>query len=127
MALYCTRFPARGIRRTGHRDARGLNRSPSPPLSYPDYRDLRERNQTFSGILAYHADWATLTGGDTPQRINAANASANYFDVLGIKPYWAASSCQMRRQTTAVLPSSSSGTLYGKRASAPTRRLLESR
>jgi predicted permease len=63
------------------------NTSPSPPLSYPDYRDLRERNHSFGGILAYHADWVTLTGGDVPQRIYAANASANYFDVLGIKPY----------------------------------------
>lgn len=63
------------------------NNSPSPPLSYPDYRDLREMNHSFSGLLGYHADWAALTGGDTPQRIYAANTSANYFDVLGIKPY----------------------------------------
>lgn len=63
------------------------NNSPSPPLSYPDYRDLRAMNKSFSGMLGYHADWAALTGGDTPQRIFAANVSANYFDVLGIKPY----------------------------------------
>jgi len=62
------------------------NTSPSPPLSYPDYRDLRQMNRSFSGMLGYHADWATLTGGDAPQRIYAANVSANYFDVLGIKP-----------------------------------------
>ncbi len=63
------------------------NNAPSPPLSYPDYRDLRERNHTFSGILAYHDDWVTLTGGDAPQRIYAANTSANYFEVLGVKPF----------------------------------------
>lgn len=63
------------------------NNSPSPPLSYPDYRDLRAMNSSFSGMLAYHADWAAVTGGDTPQRVYAVNASANYFDVLGIKPY----------------------------------------
>ncbi|HEY6489426.1 MAG: ABC transporter permease [Terracidiphilus sp.] len=62
------------------------NTSPSPPLSYPDYRDLREQNHTFTGILAYHHDWLTLTGGDTPLRVFVANASWNYFDVLGIKP-----------------------------------------
>ena len=45
------------------------NTSPSPPLSYPDYRDLRETNHSFSGLLAYHHDWLTLTGGDTPERI----------------------------------------------------------
>ena len=39
------------------------NISPSPPLSYPDYRDLREQNHSFVGILAYNHDWLTLTGG----------------------------------------------------------------
>jgi predicted permease len=62
------------------------NRSPSPPLSYPDYRDLRDSNHSFSGILAYNHDWLTITGGDATQRIYLANVSANYFDVLGIKP-----------------------------------------
>ena len=62
------------------------NTSPSPPLSYLDYRDLRDRNHTFSGMLAYHHDWITLTGGATPERIYVANVSSNFFDVLGIKP-----------------------------------------
>ncbi|HEX3987674.1 MAG TPA: ABC transporter permease [Acidobacteriaceae bacterium] len=62
------------------------NPSPAPPFSYPDYRDLRDANRTFSGILGYHHDWATLTGGDSPQRIYAAQVTGNYFDVLGIRP-----------------------------------------
>ncbi len=62
------------------------NTSPSPPLSYLDYRDLRDGNQNFSGILAYHHDWLTLTGDANPQRIYVANVSANFFDVLGVKP-----------------------------------------
>jgi len=78
----------------GARDTSGLvsvmrgqwNISPSPPLSYPDYRDLRDQNHSFSGILAYHHDWITLTGGAVPERIYIANVSANFFDVLGIKP-----------------------------------------
>ncbi|HXC97665.1 MAG TPA: ABC transporter permease [Edaphobacter sp.] len=60
--------------------------SPTPPFSYLDYRDLREQNHTFAGILAYHHDWITLTGGAQPERAYIANVSANYFDVLGIKP-----------------------------------------
>ena len=60
--------------------------SPAPPFSYLDYRDLRERNRTFSGMLAYHHDWLTLTGSGTPDRIYVANVSSNFFDVLGIKP-----------------------------------------
>lgn len=62
------------------------NVSPSPPLSYPDYRDLRDANHSFTGILAYHHDWLTLTGGSDPQRIYVTNTSSNYFDLLGIKP-----------------------------------------
>jgi predicted permease len=81
--------PVPGARDTGNlvslmRGARNI--SPVPPLSYPDYRDLRERNHTFAGVLAYHHDWITLTGGAQPERIYIANVSANFFDVLGIKP-----------------------------------------
>ena len=79
----------------GAKDTSGLvtimrgawNTAPSPPFSYPDYRDLRETNHSFSGILAYHSDWLTLTSGETSQRIYGTNTSWNYFDVLGVKPF----------------------------------------
>ena len=64
----------------------GWNPSPSPPLSYPDYRDLREQNHSFDGILAYSHDWITITSGNQPERIYVSNVTSNYFDVLGIKP-----------------------------------------
>ncbi len=81
--------PIPGARDTG--DLVSLQRgernfSPTPPFSYLDYRDLREQNHTLTGILAYHHDWITLTGGAQPERAYIANVSANYFDVLGIKP-----------------------------------------
>ena len=81
--------PIPGARNTG--DLVSLQRgernfSPVPPFSYLDYRDLLEQNHTFTGILAYHHDWITLTGGAEPERVYIANVSANYFDVLGIKP-----------------------------------------
>lgn len=81
--------PIPGARDTG--DLVSLRRgertfSPTPPFSYLDYRDLREQNHSFAGILAYHNDWTALTGGAQPKPVYIANVSANYFDVLGIKP-----------------------------------------
>ncbi len=81
--------PIPGARKTGElvslqRGERSF--SPVPPFSYLDYRDLREQNHTLSGMLAFHHDWITLTGGAQPERVFIANVTANYFDVLGIKP-----------------------------------------
>jgi predicted permease len=59
---------------------------PTPPFSYLDYADLRDHTQSFSGLLAYHDDFMSLTGTDKPQRIYGALTSANYFDVLGVRP-----------------------------------------
>ena len=60
--------------------------SPAPPLSYPDYRDLRDQNHSFSGMLAYRHDWLALTDRDTTERVYVANVSSNYFEVLGVQP-----------------------------------------
>lgn len=60
---------------------------PSPPFSYPDYADLRERSTSFSGILAYHDDFSALTDKTKPERVYGATVTANYFDVLGVKPF----------------------------------------
>ena len=59
---------------------------PTPPFSYLDYADLRDHVQSFSGLLAYHDDFMSLTGNDKPERIYGALTSANYFDVLGVHP-----------------------------------------
>jgi predicted permease len=59
---------------------------PTPPFSYPDYVDLRSGTTTLSGLLAYHDDYMALTGAGKPERIYGALTSANYFEVLGVKP-----------------------------------------
>ncbi|HEY6306350.1 MAG TPA: ABC transporter permease, partial [Candidatus Angelobacter sp.] len=56
-------------------------------FSYPDIRDLREANQSFSGILAFNMLPVSLTGLGKPERVWATEASANYFDVLGVAPF----------------------------------------
>jgi len=59
---------------------------PTPPFSYLDYVDLRARTQSMSGLLAYHDNYVSITGTDKPERIYAAFISADYFEVLGVRP-----------------------------------------
>jgi predicted permease len=59
---------------------------PTPPFSYLDYLDVRANNQSFSDLLAYYDDFMSLTGTGKPDRISGALTSANYFDVLGVRP-----------------------------------------
>jgi len=59
----------------------------SPLESYPDYRDLRDRNQSFDGLAAYNVCWAGLDTGKDPTEVGGYEVSGNYFDALGIQPY----------------------------------------
>src|SRR6516164_7964455 len=59
---------------------------PTPPFSYPDLRDLRERTRTFAGLAGYHDDYMSLTNVAKPERIYGALTTTNYFDVLGVHP-----------------------------------------
>src|SRR3954471_7544640 len=58
----------------------------TPPFSYLDYADLRESSHSFSGLLAYHDDYMAITGSGRPERVYGTLASANYFEVLGVRP-----------------------------------------
>ena len=66
--------------RTGDQDS-------SPMQSYPDYRDLRDRNRSFDGLIAYDINTAGLDTGGSPSPVWLYEASGNYFDVLGVQPY----------------------------------------
>ena len=55
--------------------------------SYPDYLDLRDRNHSFESLLAYAVNQAALDTGNDPSRAWIDEASGNYFDALGVKPY----------------------------------------
>lgn len=56
------------------------------PCSYPNFRDYRDRNQSFSAMLASLAVLGSLTTGDAPRRLLFELVSGDYFQVLGIKP-----------------------------------------
>jgi putative ABC transport system permease protein len=55
-------------------------------FSYPMYRDLRDRNSVFSGVIA--TDWtqAGLEWRGQPELVATELVSGNYFDVLGVRP-----------------------------------------
>ena len=81
--------PIPGIARTGDMITvqRGeRSEHPSPPFSFADFVNLRDGSKTFSGLLGYHDDYVSLTGSVKPVRIYAALTSANYFEVLGVRP-----------------------------------------
>jgi putative ABC transport system permease protein len=63
-------------------------------FSYPNYKDLRDQNESFSDLCA----WASISAGISSSESRAAGegeraevvwgelVSANYFDVMGVKP-----------------------------------------
>ena len=54
---------------------------------YPFYRELRDHNDVFSGILCYTNMSPSLRVGASPERVTGELVSGNYFDVLGVRPY----------------------------------------
>jgi len=56
------------------------------PMSFLNYKDFRDQNNVFSGLAAYAFTGVTLTGRGEPKPQFAMLVSANYFDVLGVKP-----------------------------------------
>jgi predicted permease len=57
-----------------------------PVASYPNYRDLRDRNRSFSGLLAYRLAPFSLSNNGVNERLWGYLATGNYFEVLGVKP-----------------------------------------
>ena len=55
-------------------------------FSYPMYRDLRDKNAVFSGLIATTRAGAGVLWNNSPGIANAELVSGNYFDVLGVHP-----------------------------------------
>jgi putative ABC transport system permease protein len=53
-----------------------------------DFLDYREQNRTFEHLAAYSPDTSdvALTGSGEPERLRGDGVSANFFDLLGVKP-----------------------------------------
>jgi predicted permease len=55
-------------------------------FSYPDLQAMRNGQQSFSGIAGCMFTPVSLTGRGQPERVWGMVASANYFEVLGVRP-----------------------------------------
>ncbi len=56
------------------------------PFTYPDFEAMRDGQQSFVGITAANIAPMSLTGKGKPERVWGMVASANYFDLLGVRP-----------------------------------------
>jgi predicted permease len=54
--------------------------------SYPMYRELRDANSVFSGLIGRQVSPVSIATSSQPQRATAELVSGNYFSVLGINP-----------------------------------------
>jgi predicted permease len=54
--------------------------------SYPDYRDLRDRNHSFENLAGYEIAQVGLDTGDRAVRAWVVAATGNYFDALRLEP-----------------------------------------
>ena len=55
-------------------------------FSYPMYKDLRDKNGVFSGIIASDKTQVGISWHNQAENENAEVVTGNYFDLLGVRP-----------------------------------------
>ncbi len=72
----------------GAQDLYMVQRFQGPSQSYPDYRDLRDRNRSFDGLLLFQIIGPVgIDTGSHPSTAWPYLTSGNYFDLLGVQPH----------------------------------------
>jgi predicted permease len=56
-----------------------------PTFSYPNYKDLRDRNDLFDGLIGYRFAPLSLSHDGINERLWGYIVTGNYFEVLGVK------------------------------------------
>jgi predicted permease len=56
-------------------------------FSYPMYRDLRDRNDVFSGVIARGGTQMNVSYGDRNDRVSGELVSGNFYQTLGVRPW----------------------------------------
>jgi predicted permease len=59
----------------------------SQSMSYPNYKDLRDRNQVLSAMAVYRFAPMSLSHNGANERVWGYLVSENYFDLLGVRPF----------------------------------------
>jgi putative ABC transport system permease protein len=70
----------------GMTDARQKSQTDLNSLSYPDFFDFRDQNRTLASAAVYRDRSFALTSDDGATSLRGAKVSAEFFDVLGVKP-----------------------------------------
>jgi predicted permease len=55
-------------------------------ISYPNFLDWKQDNQTFQSVAAFRPDDFSLSGLGETQRVDGVMVSANFFPTLGVSP-----------------------------------------
>ena len=63
----------------------GTTTEPWSVSSYPDYKDYRDQNEVFSGLLTYSDITLSARVEDQTDLITGSIVSGNFFDVLGLQ------------------------------------------
>jgi len=60
----------------------------SYPLAGQDYLDWRAQNRTFDDMAVYtYRQWLNAAGAGEPERVAVVETQANFFSVLGVRPW----------------------------------------
>ncbi len=59
---------------------------PANSFSYPMYKEIRDKNNIFAGLLARYPVSLSVAGEGQTERADGELVSGNYFDVLGVRP-----------------------------------------
>ena len=70
----------------GMTDTRQKGETNLNSLSYPDFFDFRDQNRTLASSAVYRDGTYALTSDEGATSVHGVKASAEFFDVLGIKP-----------------------------------------
>src|SRR5712692_8668837 len=69
----------------GGRQGWSMSDNAESVFSYPIYKDLRDRNQVFDGVIARSSAPVSLSYSGQTERARAELVSGNFFEVLGVR------------------------------------------